>query len=63
MNDFEIIDFNTLEKRKRKAILNHAIKDMDRVAMQRKREGLNPRGFFLQLNNLLQVEKLHHGDD
>lgn len=63
MNDFEIIDFNTLEKRKRKAILNHSIKDMDRVATQRKRDGFNPRGFFLQFNNLLQVEKLHHGND
>lgn len=63
MDDFEIIDFNTLERRKRKAILNHAIKDMDRVAISRKREGLNPRGFFLQFNNLIQVEKLHHGDD
>lgn len=51
MDDFEIIDFNTLERRKRKAILNHAIKDMDRVAMQRKQEGFNPRGFFLQFNN------------
>lgn len=63
MNDFEIIDIKTLPRRKRKAILNHAIKDMDRVAMQRKQEGLNPRGFFLQFNNLIQVEKLHHGDD
>ena len=62
MDNFEIIDFNTLERRKRKAILNHAIKDMDRVAMQRKKEGLEPRGFF-QFNNLIQVEKLHHGND
>lgn len=63
MDDFEIIDIKTLPRRKRKAILNHAIKDMDRVAMQRKQEGLNPRGFFLRFNNLIQVEKLHHGDD
>lgn len=63
MDNFEIIDFNILERRKRKAILNHAIKDMDRVAMQRKKEGLEPRGFFLQFNNLIQVEKLHHGND
>lgn len=41
MDNFEIIDFNTLERRKRKAILNHAIKDMDRVAMQRKRKVLS----------------------
>ena len=63
MDNFEIIDFNTLERQKRKAILNHAIKDMDRVAMQRKKEGLEPRGFFLQFNNLIQVEKLHHGNN
>ena len=63
MDNFEIIDFNTLERRKRKAILNHPIKDMDRVAMQRKKEGPEPRGFFLQFNNLIQVEKLHHGND
>ncbi|WP_306576650.1 hypothetical protein [Alistipes putredinis] len=62
MDNFEIIDFNTLERRKRKAILNHAIKDMDRVAMQRKKEGLEPR-FLLQFNNLIQVEKLHHGNN
>lgn len=63
MDDFEIIDFNTLERRKRKAILSHAIKDMDRVAMQRKKDGFEPRGFFLQFNNLIQVAKLHHGAD
>lgn len=63
MDDFEILDFNELDARERKAILRKSIYDMDNVAMQRKREGLNPRGFFLQYNNIIQLEKLHHGHD
>lgn len=60
MDNFEIIDFNKLDTRKRKAILRQAVDDMDKVALQRMREGLNPRGFELQFNNIVQIEKLHH---
>lgn len=60
--DFEILDFNELDARERKAILRQSVADMNRVAMHRKREGLNPRGFELQYYNIIEIEKLHHGD-
>ena len=61
MDNFEIIDFNKLDTRKRKTILRQAVDDKDKVALQRMREGLNPRGFELQFNNIVQIEKLNHG--
>lgn len=61
--DFELLNFSELGMCKRKAILRQSVDDMDRVAMQRKLEGLNPRGFELQYYNIIEIEKLNHGHD
>lgn len=58
-----VIDFDTLSCGERKRILRESIVDMDRLAAKRKAEGMTLRAWFLQLNNVQQIERLHHGNE